>query len=81
MSKAKGGRPTKIEGDRSTKLVRLPADLAEMLAWINRISGISSADFIDPLIRPQVELEYRRIQPARDAVKKAEEESAKFRKG
>jgi hypothetical protein len=80
MLKGKGGRPSKKEGERSTKLVRLPKDLAEMLVWINEITGVSSAEFIDPLIRPQVEAEYKKILPAVNARRKADEESAKFRK-
>lgn len=76
------GRPKKSEGDRGTKHVRLNEDLAEMIGWITRCEGGTSATLCDPLLRPQIEARYAhysdmiaRLKRA-DAERQAAEEAA-----
>lgn len=64
----KGGRP-RGNADAETKQTRINDDLREMLAWIVRIEGGSSAQILDPLIRPEIEARYARVKPTVDRIK------------
>lgn len=53
--------------ERNTKLTRVFDDTLEMMGWILKLEGAgeTSAEFLEPLIRPEVE---RRFEPLRDRV-------------
>lgn len=67
------GRPRKDEGSRPTSLVRIAADLTEMmsaLAWMKVLPG-SAAVVLDPLVRPWIEAEFAKLPAGvRDVVNK-----------
>lgn len=70
------GRPAKPEGE-DKKLVKLGADLVEMIGWIVRVTkrerpGYTAADLVDPLLRPQVVARYKLIEDEVKKIKKAE---------
>lgn len=81
MAKGRGGRPKKEAGEAGTRGVRVYADVAEMLGWILRVDGGTSAGLLDPLIRPQVVSRYAAIEGAVEAIKRAEAQAARVRKG
>lgn len=72
MPKNAGGRPPKSEGDQGTRQVRLNEDLADMLAWIIRIKGGTTAKYLDPLTREHIEGDFDEIEPEVKAIQKAE---------
>lgn len=72
MAKNAGGRPPKSEGEQGTRQVRVNEDIADMVAWINRIKGGTTAKYFDPLVRSQVEADYEEIEPEVRAIQKAE---------
>jgi hypothetical protein len=74
------GRPKSEEGDLGTKHVRIKADLAEMLSEILKIDGGTSADYLDPLVRPQIATTHAELLPAINALKKGREQAEKLRK-
>jgi hypothetical protein len=76
MARFKGGRPKLApNGDRSTgtKMVRINADLVNMLSWIARLESISTAQLIDPLIRGPVEARFKLIEKEVAEIKLQEE--------
>lgn len=78
MGKARG-RPPKPEEDK--KLVKLNADLVEMITWIVRIKkrdtpGYTAADLVEPLLKPQIVARYKLIEDDVKRIKKAEESAA-----
>jgi hypothetical protein len=72
MTKRAGGGVRKFDGDQGTKQVRLHADLVEMISWITRLDGSSSATLLDSLIRPQITARYKLIEKDIEAIKKLE---------
>jgi hypothetical protein len=68
------GRPTASEGPANTRLIRAFEDIADMLAWIVRIEGGTTANLIDPMLRPQVTARFERHRETVDRIKKAEDE-------
>ncbi len=72
----KGGRPKRTqESGPATKQVRLNDDLAEMIAWICRINDVSSAQLVDPMLRPQITARYAALKHHVEAIKDAEEKA------
>lgn len=55
-----------------TTMARIPFDLAEMLSWITRLSDKTTAEIIDPLIRPTVEEQFELIRARVEIIKAAE---------
>lgn len=72
---AKGGRPRKDEGDHGTRQVRVFEDIAEMVSWIVRVEGGTTAKVIDPLVRAQLTVRYLKHKDVIDKIKKAEDEA------
>jgi hypothetical protein len=72
----KAGRPHNQEGsgDKYTKMVRLPTDLAEKLGWLVRLSKEkkTAAQIVDPMIRPQIEARYEKIRAEVEDIKRSE---------
>lgn len=74
---AKAGRPKLDDSDRGTKQVRVFEDLAEMISWIVRIEGGTTANLLDPMIRAEVESRYERHRAAIEKIRAAEDELRK----
>lgn len=72
MSPKRTGRPRKGSGDRGTKHVRVFDDAAEMIGWIVRIEGGSSATLLDPMIRAQLTARYLKHKDVIDKIRAAE---------
>lgn len=63
-----------------TRHVRVPEDLAEKLSEILAIEqDISAAEFLDPLIRVEIENRHKQYLPAIQAMRAAEEQGRKLR--
>lgn len=80
----RAGRPKKDDGDQETTHTRVFKDLAEMIRWIVRVEGGSSAQLLDPLIRTPIAARYSKIEHLVAGIKAAEakaEESIKRRRG
>ena len=58
---------------RTTRLTRIASDLADKISDIVEVEGGSSAEFLDPLVRPEVERRYKRVQEAADKIRKIKE--------
>lgn len=69
------GRPRKSE--RGAKLVRLPAEVVEMIGWIARVEGVTAADILMPMIHAMVEARYQKWSPEIARLQRAEDEVAK----
>lgn len=78
MPTGRGGRPKKDEGDANTKAVRVFPDLKEMIAWITLIKKKKSANYLDPILREQVEADFNEVKPAVEAYKKAQAAAKKY---
>lgn len=83
---AKQSRPRRPSGEE-TRQIRVSGDLADMLGWIVRLEGGSAPQIIDPLVRPEIEARYKRIESfvekvkaADEAVRLAEEAASKHRR-
>lgn len=57
--------------DRKTRLVRIPADIAEKLEDIKDVTGEAVSDQIDPLLRDAVEAKHTELKTAIKAIKSA----------
>lgn len=62
------GRPP---ADRQTKQMRVFDDTGDMLAWILRIKGGSSAEYIEHRIRADVERDFESIRPLVEQIEAA----------
>ncbi len=62
-----------------TKATRVAEDLADKLGWIIRLEGGSSAEILDPAIRPLIEQRFERIRPAAEEIKAAEDKHRRIR--
>jgi len=61
--------------NQPTSPVRIPADLAEMLGWLAKLSEDETvAEIIDQLVRPAVEARFAQIKPNVDRIKAAKSE-------
>lgn len=71
MSTRKGGgrRP---ESEPGSKLIRVHADVAEMVSWITRLEGMSASALLDPLIRPQITARFESLRKDVEAIKRLE---------
>lgn|SRR5574338_127697 len=67
-------RPKRADGQQGTDHARLFADIVDMVSWIVRVEGGSSAQLLDPMIRPQVTARYAKHKPVIDKLKAAEDE-------
>ncbi|VTR99166.1 unnamed protein product [Gemmata massiliana] len=56
---------------QGTRQVRVPEDLADMLAGIIEVEGGSVADFLDPIARPAVIARFQEIEPALKTIRAA----------
>ncbi len=70
------GRPKKPSlapvDESATKLVRIHADLADMLLWIARIEGGTVASLVDPLVRPQITARFKSIEAEVSKIRNAQ---------
>ena len=57
-------------------MIRVRADLAEMISEICRLQDTSSAMLIDPLLRPQITVRYERLRPHIEAIRDAQAKAA-----
>lgn len=71
------GRPTNAEGPANTRLIRAFEDIADMIAWIVRVEGGTTANLIDPMLRPEVTARYQKHEETVNRIKKAEDELRK----
>lgn len=71
MATRKGGG-RKAPDDPGSKLVRIHADVAEMISWITRLGGMSAPSLLDPLIRPQITARFETIRKDVEAIKRLE---------
>jgi hypothetical protein len=55
-----------------TRPVRVYDDVGDMLGWVIRLKGATSAERLDPLICPQVEAWYAEVAPEVESIKAAE---------
>lgn len=63
----------KTKTSPTTALVRLPADLVEMLGWLSRLNGDETiGEIVDPLLRPAIEQRYAQIAHRVETIKAAE---------
>lgn len=63
-----------------TRHVRVPEDLAKKLGEILDIDqDVNSAEFLDPLIRREIENRHMQLLPAIEAKRAADEQARKFR--
>jgi hypothetical protein len=64
--------PRKPKGHESvpSDVVRVHADLAEMIRFICLDGSKSQADYLSPIVREQVEQDYQRVIAARAKAKK-----------
>jgi hypothetical protein len=76
-----GGRPKKNTGKVSTKHVRINNDLQEMLSWVLKVTGESSAQVLDPHIRGPITGLYNKHKSAIDTLKAAHRKAKKSRDG
>jgi hypothetical protein len=68
------GRPKSEDGGaKATDLVRIPRDLAKMIAWIVRIRATNSAGYLDQVLRARVAADYSAILPSVLQIKAAED--------
>lgn len=59
----KVGRPKSKNPKPATTFVRVPPDLAAMMAEVCRLHGVTSAELLDTLLRKQIEAKYQAIRP------------------
>lgn len=74
MEPQMGKKPRRNESDQGTKHVRLFEDIVDMVGWIVRVEGGSSAQLLDPMIRAQVTAKYRRHEDVINRMRAAEQE-------
>lgn len=71
--------PTEQTRATSTRTFRLAPDLSEKLSDILTVEDITSATFLDPLVRQEIENRHRMNLPAITALRKARERAQKLR--
>ena len=69
----KSARPKRADETGGTTMIRVNADLAEMIAWVARLENTTAAQLVDPLVRAPVSAKYARHTVAIEKIKKAEE--------
>ncbi len=74
----KGGRPRRADEAGGTTMIRVNADLAEMIAWVARLENTTAAQLVDPLVRTPVAAKYTKHSAAIEKIKKAEENVRKI---
>ena len=74
----KGGRPKRADETGGTTMIRVNADLAEMIAWVARLENTTAAQLVDPLVRAPVTAKYAKHTAAIEKIKKAEENVRKI---
>lgn len=74
----KGGRPkAKPDDEAATRMIRVFGDVGRMMSWITRVTGESSAQYLDPLIRQKIVADFATFYPQILALKRAEDDAAK----
>lgn len=76
MMGSKRGRP---RSDGNKIAVKLNGDLVQMMRWIVRLrkqQGFTLADLCDPLLRGPIEIEYAKIEPQVEKIKREEMKGA-----
>jgi len=64
---------------RPTRTYRVAGDLSEKLSELLEVLDITSADYLDPLVRAQIENDHKANLPAITALRKARERNRKLR--
>lgn len=75
---AAAGRPRKEEPPQETRQVRVFTDIAEMLSWIVRIEGGSTANLLDPLIRGPILARFKTHEDVVTKIRAAEDEARRL---
>lgn len=70
----KRGRPAK-PADEGTRAVKLNADLVDMIKWIVKFRreqepSFTAAQLVDPLLRPQILLQYGKVKDRVEKIKR-----------
>jgi hypothetical protein len=66
--------PTKADQNGpATKLVRVDADMADMMGWIARLKGGTVAQLVNRVMRAEVEATYKSIKGDVEAIRQIEE--------
>lgn len=73
MAKTTAGRPPKDEGEKGSRQVRVMDDVGEMISWIIRVEGGTTATLLDPMIRAQVTARYKKHEVVIQKIKEAQE--------
>lgn len=68
------GRPKNGQQSK-TGMVRVRADVEEMIRWICRIENVTSSDLIDPLVRQRITEQFEKYRPIIDQIKMAEKQA------
>jgi hypothetical protein len=75
------GAGVKKDDERGTRQVRVYEDIGDMISWIIRVEGGTTASLLDPLVRAEVTERFlrhkekiERLKQAEDALRKVEEE-------
>jgi hypothetical protein len=77
MAKATQPASSRDESEKGTRQVRVFDDVGEMISWIIKIEGGTTAALLDPMIRDGVVARYRRHEEAIKKIRAAEEELEK----
>lgn len=76
---ARKSKPDKEE--KPTTHIRVHKDLADMIGWICRVEkGSSSAQLLDPMVRPQITARYNKYLPLIRQLMAAEAEVERLEK-
>lgn len=71
MGRQRGGAGAD-DGDRGTHQIRVHSDLGEMISWIIRVEGGTTANLLDPMLRAQILTRFERYKDEIEELKKAE---------
>lgn len=64
----------------ATRQVRVFEDMGEMISWIVRVEGGTTANLLDPMIRVQIEAKYAKHRAVIDKIKAADDELQRVEK-
>lgn len=65
------------KAEKGTHQIRVNPDLGEMISWIIRIEGGTTAVLLDPMLRAQVTARYKKYEAEIKKLKDAEEKMRK----
>lgn len=75
MARPKRNDPNPNPSEGGTRHIRVAEDLARMLGDIIEVEGGTSAQFVDPLIRPQIVARYSELKPLIDQMAKVRQKA------